>query len=87
MHSRYLLVTSAALAAATAASAADPAKPEPRETAQPAQPAERPAEVMLAQAEVRTPALARSDTKAATPAKRPRAARVTSCRCGGQNEP
>ena len=81
MRTRYLLIASAALAA-TAAANAEPAKPEPRAPA--AQPANRPAEVILAsadQVQASTPAV---QGQSATPVKRPRAARVTTCRCGDQ---
>ena len=78
MYGRYLIIASSALAFAGAA-AAEPAKPGQPE-AKPA--AQRPAEVVLASAE-QIPAPA-TVTPAATPAKKPRAARVTSCRCAGQ---
>ena len=78
---RYLLIASAALAFAGAA-AAEPAKPAGQPSAQP--PSQRPAEVVLASAE-QTPAPAViTQAQAAAPAKKPRAARVTSCRCAGQ---
>ena len=80
MHGRYLIVASVALAIAGSA-AAEPAKPATKPSAQPA--AERPAELVLASAEqVRQPAVV---AQAAVPAKKPRAARVTTCRCAGQN--
>ena len=81
MLSRYSLIAAAVLAIAGAASA-EPAKPDVREAAKPA---DRPAAVILASAE-QVPAsapIAESDT--ATPIKPKRAARVTSCRCAGQN--
>ena len=70
MRTRYLLIASAGLAIAVSA-AAEPAKPVHAAS----QPTNRPAEVIMASAE-QIPA----------PAKRPRAARVTTCRCAGQNE-
>ena len=78
MDNRYLLIGSAALAIA-AAGAAAPVKP-PSEIAQ-----ARPAEVLLASAEqqMRTPDPS-AQPQISTPAKRPRAARVTTCRCAGQ---
>ena len=79
MYGRYLIIASSALAFAGAA-AAEPAKPAGQPEVKPA--AQRPAEVVLASAE-QIPAPA-TVTPAATPAKKPRAARVTSCRCAGQ---
>lgn len=82
MRTRYL-IASAALAVAARA-AAEPAKP-----LHPAvQPANRPAEVMMASADqiaVAIPA-AVTDGQEAAPAKKPRAARVTTCRCAGQTQ-
>lgn len=78
-----LLIAAASLAIATAASAAEPAKPEARPTAQPT---DKPAQVVLASADqVRTPAPG-AEVQVATPAKRPRAARTTTCRCANQTE-
>jgi hypothetical protein len=81
MHTRYLLIASAALAVGTAAAAADAPKPEVRPAAQPA---DRPAPVLMASAEQLQIPTTASDGQAAAPAKRPRAARVTSCRCADQ---
>ena len=85
MHTRFMLV--AALAAMTLAApvGAEPAKA-------PAQPenqaGNRPAEILLASAEVRTPGqnvdAPQSEGQASAPAKRPRAVRVSTCRCAGQ---
>ena len=90
MHTRYLLITSAALAIASTAGA-EPAKPEVPAAA--AQPTDRAAEVVMASAEqVRTPTATSEatptagETPTATPVKRPRAARVTTCRCAGQTQ-
>ena len=84
MHTRYLLIASAALAIAGGATA-EPAKPQAQ--AHPAvQPAERPAEVMFASAEQVQTMPASAQGEAATPVKHPRAARVTTCRCGNQAE-
>lgn len=75
MHSRYLITAATALAFAGSA-AAQPAKPAPQQA-----PANRPAEVVMASADqIRAPAVVAQ----ATPAKKPRAARVTTCRCAGQ---
>ena len=82
MYRRYLMVASAALAFAGAA-AAEPAKPAEKPAA--TQPANnRPAEVVLASAEqISTPAVV-DQAQSVAPAKKPRAARVTTCRCAGQ---
>ena len=81
MHAPFMMIAALALAAGTAASA-EPTKA----SAQPAaQPANRPAPtVLLASADqVRAPA---PSDQANPPAKPHRAARVTTCRCGGQTE-
>jgi hypothetical protein len=84
MHTRYLLIAAATLALGGQA-AAEPAKPTPQPAAQPAQ---RPAEILMASAEpVAAPAPLAAQAQEATPVKKPRAARVTSCRCAGQNQP
>ena len=82
MYSRYLMIASAALAVAGAA-AAEPAKPADQPAAQPA--TNQPVKAVLASAEqvVPTPS-AVADAQAAAPVKKPRAARVTTCRCAGQ---
>lgn len=67
------IVIAAALNAATAASA-EPSKPQVQQASQPSS---RP--IVLASAEAK-PAPAAADQQA--PAKRPRVARVTTCRCG-----
>ena len=80
MDTRYLLAGSAALAIAGAAAAA-PAEPQAKA------PATRPAEIVLASAEqAREVAAPVEQEQAAVPTKRPRAARVTSCRCAGQTQ-
>ncbi len=81
MHIRYLLIAATGFAIATAAAAADPAKPDARETPQPVN---RPAEVVLASADKVQAPVPAGEQPAATPVKRPRAARVTTCRCGDQ---
>lgn len=84
MRTRFTFVVAAALAGMTAPSmAAEPAKaPAP----QPSTPANRPAEVLLASSAIRG-APQQHDGQVSPPAKRPRAARVTSCRCGDQATP
>ena len=82
MFTRTLLIGSTILAVA-APVAADPANPVQRESAVQA-PANRPAQVVLASAEQVQAQLPADTQAAATPPKRPRAARVTSCRCGDQ---
>ena len=78
MNARFVMIAAAALTIAANA-AAEPPKVEAREASQPAN---RPAEVLLASAEqIRTPTPT-ADQPSATPVKRPRAARVTTCRCG-----
>lgn len=79
MHIRFVLTAALAASLTVPAGAEGPKAPAP----QASQPVNRPAEVVLASAEIRAPGQP-SDGQAATPAKRPRAARVTSCRCGGQ---
>jgi hypothetical protein len=83
MDMRYLLVAPFALAFAGATSAA-PANP----AAKAEEPTvSRPATVVLASAEQVAAAVQSPPGQAVTPAKRPRAARVTSCRCAGQVGP
>ena len=80
---RYLMVGAAALAIAGLAGA-EPTKPEAQGTTKaPSQPAGL---VMASAEQVPTPAIA-EQAQPTTPAKRPRAARVTSCRCGAQANP
>ena len=83
MFTRTLLIASTILAIAAPA-AADPAEPAQRETASAQAPTSRPAQVVLASAEQVQAQLPADTQAAATPPKRPRAARVTSCRCGDQ---
>ncbi|MFL6829863.1 MAG: hypothetical protein ACJ8D5_04480 [Sphingomicrobium sp.] len=83
MDIRFSLIASTVLALATAAAA----EPPKAATGAAAQPQSRPAAVVLASAEpVQTPQVA-SQELAPVPAKRPRAARVTTCRCGDQTAP
>jgi len=78
----------AALAATIATPiAAEPTKAPAQEVARPAeQPDNRPAELLLASSEIRTPGQ-EADGQASPPAKRKRAARVTTCRCGSDAAP
>jgi hypothetical protein len=77
---RYLL-TGAIAATLASGAAAEPAKPEVRESA-PA--ANREPQVLLASADTAASVLPQAPETAAVPAKRPRAARVTTCRCANQ---
>ena len=79
MHVRFVLI--AATLISTGAFAADAPK-APVQAA--AQPQGAPAPVVLASAEdVRAPS--NVDPQSATPVKHARVARVTTCRCGGQD--
>jgi hypothetical protein len=81
MFSRFVLIAAATLMSASAY-AAGPARPSAQSAAQP-QPESQvaPAQVMLASADdVRASATA--DQQAPAARKRPRIARVTTCRCG-----
>ncbi len=85
MHGRFLMIATAVLAATATSAAAEPAKPAPQPAAQQGN---RPPEIIMASAEqVQAPAPLAGQAQEAAPAKRPRAARVTSCRCAGQNQP
>jgi hypothetical protein len=79
MHARLMVIAVAALVAGTP-TFAEPAKPR---EAQPAQPASRPAAVVLASAD-QVGQIAPTGDQQAAPVKRPRTARVTTCRCGDQ---
>jgi hypothetical protein len=78
MHARFILIAAATLVSTTAFAADAPSAPvHPA-----AQPQSAPAPVVLASAdEVRAPV---TDSQAPAPQKR-RVARVTTCRCGGQD--
>jgi hypothetical protein len=81
MRARLLMVALAGLTVA-GASAAEPAKAPVRKAEQPA---EQPAPVLVAAADqVRAQPTAEPQPQAAAPVKR-RAARVSTCRCGGQD--
>jgi hypothetical protein len=83
MRRHRLLIVSTVFAIGTAASAAEPVKPEARDTTQPTV---RPAAIVLASADRLQPATPAAQEQGAVPVKRPRAARVTTCRCGGQDQ-
>jgi D-alanyl-D-alanine carboxypeptidase len=78
MNTRFVLIAVALVS--TSAFAADAPK-APVERA--AQPQAEPAQVVLASADAMRPAPA-ADQQSAPPAKPARVARVTTCRCGGQ---
>ena len=81
MQIRFMMVAAAVLSL-SASAFADPASPAAQD---PAQPANKPARVVLASAEpVQAPDTVVEQQASPTPVKR-RAARVTTCRCGGQN--
>jgi hypothetical protein len=79
MHARSMIFAAAALTIATSA-LAEPAKPHSAPAPKAATP---PAEVVLASADTVRDATTNAD-QPAPPVKRPRVARVTSCRCGDQ---
>jgi hypothetical protein len=80
MHARFVMIAAIALTAGTAA----PAEPPTTQAQGAPHPANRPAPpVMLASAD-QVPTPAPADQGASGPAKPHRAARVTTCRCGGQ---
>lgn len=85
MNTRTMLVAALAAMTITAPLGAEPTKAPAQPTGQPVN---RPAEILLASAEIRAPGqnveAAQSEAQAPAPAKRPRAARVTTCRCAGQ---
>jgi hypothetical protein len=85
MRSRCLLIASIA-AVTGAAAGAEPAQPAAPTAREQAQPASAPKPVVLASADqVQTTPPGVSEQVAA-PVKRPRAARVTTCRCGNQDQ-
>jgi hypothetical protein len=77
MYARFVLIAAATLVGSVAF-AAQPAKPPVQSSTQPQR---RPADVVLASADQVREA-APSEQQASAPAKRPRVARVTTCRCG-----
>jgi hypothetical protein len=79
MYARVMVIAAAALMVGTSALA----EPPKTRDAQPAQPATPPAAVVMASAEqIRN--VPPSADQQSVPVKRPRAARVTTCRCGDQ---
>ena len=81
MHARFVTVAVAALTLSTSTSAEPPKAPVPQATPTQA----HPAPVVLASADrVGTPAPV---TEAPGQAKPHRAARITTCRCGGEPQP
>ena len=78
MHARWMVIAVAALPMAVTATA-EPAQPAARDAAQPAS---QPKPVVLASAEQIRGPIANGDQAAPAPVKRPRVARVTTCRCG-----
>jgi hypothetical protein len=81
MHARFLMIAAAALAVGTAA----PAEPAKAPAHAATQPANRPAAPVLLASVDQVPTPAPAD-QSGSPAKPHRAARVTTCRCGGQTE-
>lgn len=81
MHARFLMFAVAPLALAGAA-AAQPAKPADPPKAD-ATASSRPVPVVLASADEVVAPSAGPNAAATAAAKRPRAMRVTTCRCGG----
>src|SRR4051812_48695099 len=78
MYARSMVIAATALTMAASA-VAEPVQPVAREAAQPASQSKP---VLLASAEqIRAPGAA-ADQAAPAPVKRPRVARVTTCRCG-----
>jgi hypothetical protein len=78
MNARFVMIAATVLTIGASATAEPPKTP----AAGPAHPPSPPAEVLLASADqVSTPA---SPDQGAAPVKRPRVARVTTCRCGDQ---
>ena len=79
MHARLMVIAAAALVAGTPTFA----EPVKARDSQPPQSASRPAAVVLASAD-QVGEVAPTTEQQAAPVKRPRAARVTTCRCGDQ---
>jgi hypothetical protein len=79
MHARLMMIAAAALMVGTSAFA----EPPKTRGAQPTPPATQPAAVVLASADQVRDVQPSAD-QPAPPVKRPRTARVTTCRCGDQ---
>jgi hypothetical protein len=77
MSARLTIIAAAVLTIGTSA-LAEPARTEDHAN----QPANRPAAIVLASAETAQAPAQAVDQPTPPPAKRPRAARVTTCRCG-----
>jgi hypothetical protein len=82
MYVRFLVIAATALSIGAPA-VAEPSRPAEHETSKPSS---HPAQVVLASADQAQAPTSNPDQAAATPVKHPRAARVSSCRCGGQVE-
>jgi adenosine/AMP kinase len=80
MSARFILIAAATLTIAGVA-VAEPSKPEVQSASQPAS---RPVQVLMASADQVQARVGSVDQAAPAPVKRPRAARVTTCRCGDQ---
>lgn len=80
MYVRFLVIAASALSIGAPA-VAEPPRPASHETSQPSA---HGTPVVLASADQIQAPTSNPDQTAATPPKRPRAARVTSCRCGDQ---
>ena len=83
MYARLIVIAAATLTVANPAFA-EPAKPHGQEPA--TQPATRPAAVVLASADTVREVTPSSTDQAAPQVKRPRTARVTTCRCGDPSQ-
>ena len=95
MHTRFTLFAALGATMLAAPIGAEPAKAPAEQTSQTAN---RPAELLLASANIRSPGETsgaqqgavsdvsdvQTSASASAPAKRPRASRVTTCRCAGQ---
>ena len=81
MHARIVTIAAAALLVSASANAAEPAK---KPTPQAKQTQTRSSPVVLASAEEVSPG---PNPEAAQPPVKRRAARVTTCRCGGDPQP
>lgn len=78
MHARWMVIAATALTMAVTATA-EPAQTPAREAAQPTS---QPKPVVLASVEQIRGPIATGDQATPAPVKRPRVARVTTCRCG-----
>lgn len=83
MRARLLMTAIAGLSFATSALAVEPTKAPVQKAEQ--QASESPPVVVASASEARPEANVQPQVEAPAPAKPRRAARVTSCRCGGQN--